>query len=622
MWGALTVVFPLSIPILGGVIGESLPHFCFFGDTMNFAARMETNGEPNRLQVTPAVAHRIAKSTQVKVTDSRVVKVKGKGDVTCSFVEYASFGLRRKSIAGQSPSAAFSAVFSVGAAHPASLMAQAILAETGLKLEGGGRESARVSLQQFNGLRSVSDRESGATFNGLRSVSGGNFAAPSRRGSRMGPPSHSEAGPSSRAGNSNATSDAVRFGRVNSHGAASGSQAGDTENVNPGRPKLLKAPSIGQVPGAEDAPGPSAKFVRVYSRGSEPHGGESPGPSRLSLQGNRRSEAGDSVSSVRTGGHGSNLSLGRAPGTSRPGNRANHPGSSVPRSLFGQRRNLPRSASLISLAVLNRAKETVRRRSSMGALPVAPAPSFVPPEHDSQPAGAAHQAISIGEDDTARMSCIAEDAPRPVTPPPVLPHEAAPGGMHAAAPTALDVMFSFIPVTLDIDEGGHPRVGRADFLERIYVAQSYAIFNCVVVALIGVTLWFLSAEQPAAILPLAVTHRRLRSAALPRPMHPAAVAPEPLDTFEAGELIAPIPKGDQRVFVASLLLSQILAAGLLTEWARLLGLPRNTLVLIPVRGGRGVTGGSTGDNTAIKAACPFHMYRGPTLLRYGIHACF
>ena len=36
----------------GGVIGESLPRFCFFGDTMNFASRMETTGEPDRLQVT------------------------------------------------------------------------------------------------------------------------------------------------------------------------------------------------------------------------------------------------------------------------------------------------------------------------------------------------------------------------------------------------------------------------------------------------------------------------------------------------------------------------------------------------------------------------------------------
>ena len=48
----------LKIGISGvrGIIGESLPHFCFFGDTMNFAARMETNSAPNRLQVGPGLS--------------------------------------------------------------------------------------------------------------------------------------------------------------------------------------------------------------------------------------------------------------------------------------------------------------------------------------------------------------------------------------------------------------------------------------------------------------------------------------------------------------------------------------------------------------------------------------
>ena len=62
---------------------------------MNFAARMETNSAPNRLQVTPAVVARIGASTRVRVVESRLLTVKGKGDVTCSFVDSVAPGRGR-----------------------------------------------------------------------------------------------------------------------------------------------------------------------------------------------------------------------------------------------------------------------------------------------------------------------------------------------------------------------------------------------------------------------------------------------------------------------------------------------------------------------------------------------
>ena len=48
---------------------------------MNFAARMETTGQPGRLQVTSSVATRLANHPALRVTESSLKLVKGKGEV-------------------------------------------------------------------------------------------------------------------------------------------------------------------------------------------------------------------------------------------------------------------------------------------------------------------------------------------------------------------------------------------------------------------------------------------------------------------------------------------------------------------------------------------------------------